>query len=932
AGYMAPEQLKDAKTVDARSDVFALGAILYEILCGQRTVAKGRLRDMLNDIIAGQIKPVRTHNASVPKSIESVALKALQRDPHQRYQSALEMAADVDAFLADEPVSTYRDPWHVRFRRLAQKHRTLVTSSVAAVTVAIGAIWLTSVVESRRMDGVRLQVETMLRDAESTLAKQQLTIQNFNEADQLLRSADTLLATEPDLGELRSDVESQLTDVTRLRTAHVANRLANLRLAVERKVAETATLQGRDPAEARTRLTALVTQLRQEPALAPLLKSTEHRLTVVNQSIADRKTAAAARTQFATFSQHVEDARFNGSLFSGNTVDQDTSAARQQAQQALDIYDLAGDQPPRLRPPHLTAIEHTQIRRDAFEMLLVLAECEVTLARNSLPEQQAVAARSALVWLARAQRLNVPTRVLHLRRAAYLNLLGQNDQRDAERARADQQQLQLALDHFLQGESDRKLGNFQNARTHYRAALTIDPQHFWSNQQMGLCHLRTDDFPAAVASYTQCVAQRPNFAWTYVVRAVAFTRLSQFDDAQTDFDKSLRLAPDSIAISYAVHVNRGRFALEQDRFAESQHELEQAIAARPTRPAAYIHLGELHRKQGNAVAQSGKRIAAVAFYRRALEHLTKATEWDPRDPNPYRVRADVLRRLDDPTAAISDLEQAAQLAYTTEKRADDFLTLGDIAFHNRQLSEALKYYEQSLTLNGSNATALRRQAEVLIKMRRPREAIASFSRYLKHGDPLGDVYRARALASAEIGEYRNAMNDYTRSLELEPSPNMLVRRGWAYLTQANRLALQDFEDAVRLNPQSADSYTGRGYARVLNGQIEAGVADARTSLKWARLQSKQMGPRSWPLMFNAATIFGQAVAHIERSSPDSNPKAQQQIDDYTAEAVRLLEETLRLAGPQLASRVRSQMAADSALDALRNKPAFKRLTTASPDK
>jgi len=381
-----------------------------------------------------------------------------------------------------------------------------------------------------------------------------------------------------------------------------------------------------------------------------------------------------------------------------------------------------------------------------------------------------------------------------------------------------------------------------------------------------------------------------------------------------------------------VYLNRGTVYVDQGRLDAAQQDFDRAIALRPGHSAAYFNLGELHRKQGNALARSGKQIAAVGLYRRAIEHLRTAAELDPRNPNPYRVRADVLRRLDDSAAATADLEQAARLALTDESRAGDYGGLGDIAAYNNRLPEALKYYDQSLAINGSDAALHRRRAEVLVKMRRPREAFAAFSRYLEHGDPLGDVYRGRALAAAQLGEYRNAMNDYTRSLELEPSPNMLVRRGWAYLTQANRLALADFEDAVRLNPQSADSYTGRGYARVLNGQIEAGVSDARTSLKWARLQSQQIGPRSWPLLFNAATIFGQAIAHIERTSPDPDPKVQQQISGYTDEAVRLLVETLQLAGPALADQVRSQMAADRALDSLRDKAAFKRLTATPSNK
>ena len=62
------------------------------------------------------------------------------------------------------------------------------------------------------------------------------------------------------------------------------------------------------------------------------------------------------------------------------------------------------------------------------------------------------------------------------------------------------------------------------------------------------------------------------------------------------------------------------------------------------------------------------------------------------------------------------------------------------------------------------------------------------------------------------------------------------------------------------------------------------------------------------------------------NTPEPDSKRQQQINDYTTEAVQVLQETLRLAGPMLATQVKSQIAADRALDALRDKPSFQQLT------
>jgi serine/threonine protein kinase len=95
-GYMAPEQIK-AEAVDARTDVWALGAVLYEMLAG-RNPFRGDPRETLSSSMAGRPRrPLRELRPEVSGALEAIVLRCLERDPAARYPTAAALAADLEA-------------------------------------------------------------------------------------------------------------------------------------------------------------------------------------------------------------------------------------------------------------------------------------------------------------------------------------------------------------------------------------------------------------------------------------------------------------------------------------------------------------------------------------------------------------------------------------------------------------------------------------------------------------------------------------------------------------------------------------------------------------------------------------------------------------------------------------------------------------------
>ncbi|HZY83562.1 MAG TPA: serine/threonine-protein kinase, partial [Gemmataceae bacterium] len=135
--YMPPEQAAGRlDELGPPSDVYSLGATLYCLLTGKAPFEGPDVGAVLRKVQRGDFPPPRRVKRGVPQALEAVCLKAMALKPEGRYPSPRALAADVEHWLADEPVGAWREPWSVRARRWLGRHRTLVTAGVAALVVA----------------------------------------------------------------------------------------------------------------------------------------------------------------------------------------------------------------------------------------------------------------------------------------------------------------------------------------------------------------------------------------------------------------------------------------------------------------------------------------------------------------------------------------------------------------------------------------------------------------------------------------------------------------------------------------------------------------------------------------------------------------------------------------------------------------------------
>jgi serine/threonine protein kinase len=170
--YMSPEQaLAKHGLVDHRTDVYSLGVTLYELLTGMPAVAGKVREEILNAITLDEPRPLRALEAAIPQDVETIVLKAIEKDPHDRYATARELADDLRRYLEDKPLRTRRPTMWQRATKWSRRHKAVVRAFSLGLALAVVALAVSTVLVWRAYRGEAEQRQ--LADARLREAREQ---------------------------------------------------------------------------------------------------------------------------------------------------------------------------------------------------------------------------------------------------------------------------------------------------------------------------------------------------------------------------------------------------------------------------------------------------------------------------------------------------------------------------------------------------------------------------------------------------------------------------------------------------------------------------------------------------------------------------------------------------------------------------------------
>ncbi len=180
--YAPPEQMRgQLDLINERSDVYSLGAVLYELLTGHPPFAKSSLRELVRQVIEEPPRPIRDFAPDCPPELAAICERALEKDQADRYANASELAEDIQRFQSGALVSAHEYTPTQLIGRFVMRYRAIVATSAAAIILllVVSGVYTISITRTNQ-DLSQANVDLKSSQGETEIANSQLTAANID--------------------------------------------------------------------------------------------------------------------------------------------------------------------------------------------------------------------------------------------------------------------------------------------------------------------------------------------------------------------------------------------------------------------------------------------------------------------------------------------------------------------------------------------------------------------------------------------------------------------------------------------------------------------------------------------------------------------------------------------------------------------------------